>query len=291
MEANAALRDAILRRLRAEGPLPSRAIEDASQQGWRSTGWTNERNVSRMLDMLWTQGRIMVAGRDGLQKLWDLAERCLPEWTPRAALSEPAIVRRAIEHSLRALGVGTKKHVREHFTIGRYPGLDEALARLEREGRVLPIRVADDEREWPGPWYVHADRLPMLELFTSDGFEPRTTLLSPFDNLIISRSRMELLFDFFFRMEIYVPKEKRRYGYYAMPILHGDRLIGVVDPAMDRRSGRLTILSVHSSPGAPLDRSTGRAVRGAIEDLARFLGADAVDVIGSVPRGWGAVRG
>jgi uncharacterized protein YcaQ len=160
------------------------------------------------------------------------------------------------------------------------------VARLQKERRILPVRVVGEAGEWPGPWFVHADHVALLDRLEANGFGPRTTLLSPFDNLIIGRSRTELLFDFAFRMEIYVPKDKRRYGYYTMPILHGDRLIGVVDPAMDRKSGRLTIASVHAEPDAPQDHATGAAVRGAIHDLAAFLRATDVDVTGPVPAGW-----
>jgi uncharacterized protein YcaQ len=287
MRANDALRKLILRRLTLDGPLPSRAFEDRSQKGWRSSGWTNERNVTRMLDMLWTQGRIMVAGRDGLQKIWDLSERCLPEWTPRERLSEAECVHLAAQHSLRALGVGTEKHIREHFIDGRYPGLGPMLMRLGQEGRITPIRIADGDVEWPGTWYVHSDRMELLDRIERGDWRPRTTLLSPFDNLIIARDRTEALFDFYYRMEIYVPRPKRKYGYYAMPILHGDRIVGLVDPSMDRTSSRLTIRSVHvTAPRSALGAGSGAGVRAAIHDLARFLGAAEIDFETPVPEPW-----
>jgi uncharacterized protein YcaQ len=286
MRGNDALRKLILRRLKLEGPLPSRAFEDRSQKGWRSSGWTNERNVSRMLDMLWTQGRIMVAGRDGLQKVWDLSERCLPEWTPREFLSEAACVHLAAQHSLRALGIGTERHIREHFIDGRYPGLGPMLVRLRREGLVEPVRIADGDAEWPGTWFVHTDRMELLDRIERGEWLPRTTLLSPFDNLIIARDRTEALFDFYYRMEIYVPRPKRRYGYYAMPILHGDRIVGLIDPAMDRKSSRLAIRSIHVTvPGSELEGTSGASVRAAIEDLARFLGATDTE-FETVPEPW-----
>lgn len=279
---NQALRRSILRQLRASGPLPTRAIEDRSATDWRSSGWTAGRNVDRMLDVLWTQGRILVAGRQGQQRVWDLAERCLPAWAPTRRPPEREVVRLAAQRSLRALGVATARDIDRSFTAGRYPGLASILAGLRRSGQVEQVRVAADGHEHPGPWYVHTDDLPLLDRLRSGEWRPRTTLLSPFDNLIINRERTERLFGFHFRMEIYVPKAARRYGYYVLPILHGDRLIGRVDPALDRAGGRLVVNAIHPEPDAPA--SAGAAVATALQELAAFLGATGID-LGQPPPG------
>jgi len=284
LAANQALRRSILRQLRTSGPLPTRALEDRAETSWQSSGWTAGRNVDRMLDVLWTQGRVMVAGRQGRQRVWDLTDRWLPAWAPTRRPPERAVVRLAVQRSLRALGVATGRDIDRHFTAGRYPGLTAVLAGLERDGRVARVRVADDGTEWPGPWYVHADDLPLLERLEAGDWRPRTTLLSPFDNLIIDRERTRRLFGFHFRMEIYVPGAARRYGYYVLPVLHGDRLIGRVDPAMDRRRGRLVVNAVHAEPDAPA--AAGPAVAAALEDLAAFLGADGVELRQPPPERW-----
>jgi hypothetical protein len=237
-----------------------------------------------MLDLLWTQGRIMVAGRQGQQRVWDLAERWLPPWAPTRRPPEREVVRLAAQRSLRALGVATARDIDRHFTAGRYPGLAAALAGLERSGRVEQVRVAEGGDEWPGPWYVHADDLPLLERLQAGDWRPRTTLLSPFDNLIIDRERTERLFGFRYRMEIYVPRAARRYGYYVLPVLHGDRFVGRVDPAMDRRRGRLVVNAVHPEPGAPA--GSGAAVAAALKELAAFLGADGVELRQHPPKVW-----
>jgi uncharacterized protein YcaQ len=286
LEQNRALRRSILARLRADGPLPLRAFDDRAVQGWSSSGWTSGRNVERMIDVLWTQGKVVVAGRAGIQKLFDLADRWFPPWTPREKLPEHEVVRRAAQRSLRALGVATARLIASHFTMGRYPGLPQTLASLEREGLVERVRVVDDGIDWPGDWFVHSEDLPLLKDLQAGDWQPRTTLLSPFDNLIINRARTESLFGFRYRMEIYVPKAKRQYGYYVLPILHGDRLIGLVDPLMDRRSGALAVNAVHAAPDAPMTRAAGRSVAGAIEDLAEFLGAREVTYRGKAPAGW-----
>jgi uncharacterized protein YcaQ len=284
LAANQGLRRSILRQLRTSGPLPTRALEDRARTSWQSSGWTAGRNVDRMLDVLWTQGRVMVAGRQGQQRVWDLAERWLPAWAPTRRPPEREVVRLAAQRSLRALGVATARDIDRHFTASRYPGLSTVLAGLEREGRVERVRVADDGAEWPGPWYVHADDLPLLERLEAGDWRPRTTLLSPFDNLIIDRERTQRLFGFHFRMEIYVPRTARRYGYYVLPVLHGDRLIGRVDPAMDRRRGRLVVNAVHAEPDAPA--AAGPAVAAALGELATFLGADGVELRQPPPERW-----
>jgi uncharacterized protein YcaQ len=235
-----------------------------------------------MIDVLWTQGKVMVAGRMGIEKTYDLAEKLLPDWTPRERLSDRELSRRSAQRSLRALGVATARNIERHFTLNRYPDLPGTLTALKREGRIESVEVAD----LPGEWLVHAEDLPLLDRIESGAWEPRTTLLSPFDNLIYERDRTEALFGFRFRTEIYVPKAKRQFGYYLLPILHGDRLVGRVDAAMDRRRGRLAVKAVHAEPHGPTTLRAGRAIGSAIASLAEFLGASAVDVTGPVPDPW-----
>jgi uncharacterized protein YcaQ len=285
MRANDSLRRSILRQIKERGPLPTRAFEDQSTGAWRSSGWNNGRNVGMMLFYLQMMGPLMVAGRSGGQKLWDLSERCLPAWTPKTRLGEPAIVRWAAEISLRALGVATPAEIRDHFIRWKYVNLPAALGSLERQGRIVPVSVEDGDRSLPGPWYVHADDLALLDQIEAGTWSPRTTLLSPFDNLIINRKRTSRMFGFDYTMEIYVPAAKRRYGYFAMPVLHEDRLVARVDPAMNRDIERLSIGRVSVEPGCD-DPHVARATREAIAGLAAFLGARGIDYDGEVPARW-----
>ncbi len=293
LEKNAALRTAVLSQLREQGPLLSRQVEDISLQTWHSTGWTNDRNVSRMLDFLWTQGIIMVAGRAGGQKVWDLAERCLPDWTPREEWTQHEIVTFAAQKSLRALGVATAREISLHYTRDRYPGLAGVLTELENMGKIVRVEVIPDTggKPLPGPYYIHVDDISLAERLKGDDWQPRTTLLSPFDNLICDRKRTETLFNFYFRIEIYVPPAKREYGYYVLPILHGDRLIGRVDPQMDRKNGILNINAVYAEPDAPMTSEAARAISDAIKSLATFLGAKEIVYTERVPEAWRALKG
>jgi uncharacterized protein len=287
MAANAKLKRSVLAQVRRDGPVLARRISGGlTGESWRSSGWTNERNVDRMLGFLWASGRVMVAGREGIQKLWDLTERVLPPDAPRERLSDLEVTRRAVDRSLHGLGVGTAKHIRSHFTRDRYPELNRVLAEFERTGRVERVVVQHDGAPMPGTWYVHRDDLPLLERVERGRWEPRAVLLSPFDNLIADRARSELLFDLSYRMEIYVPKDKRRFGYYAMPVLDGDRFVALVDPAMDRANGRLLVRAVHAEPGVRTTRESGRPVAEAVRDLASWLGATEIELDGSVPAAW-----
>jgi hypothetical protein len=223
-----------------------------------------------MLEVLWDRGEVMIAGRDGQQRLWDLAERRLPVGEPRLPQAEAA--RRILEGQLRAWGVAKPIQFARTFD-GRPPGWERALSALVREGVAVPVAIDGVA----GEWFAHGDLLDR-------SFRPRTTLLSPFDDLISDRDHTEQLFDFLFRLEIYVPKAKRTYGYFVMPLLHGDRLIGRIDARFDRATGVLHVNAVHAEPAAPAD--AGTAVRRAIEELANWRGATEIRFERKMPTIW-----
>lgn len=273
---NASLRRTILSRLRREGPLGSRAFADVSATSWTSTGWTNERNVERMLTFLWGEGKVGVADRVGGQRLWDLAERCLPEWAGRRAMAKGPAARLATELSVRALGAGRPVHIQRHFVAHLFDAatFKAALDSLECSGRLVRLRPTDDGLR-PGHWFAHEDDVALMESIEAGAWEPRSTLLSPFDNLIRDRVRTAELFGFDYRLEIYTPRAKRRYGYFVMPVLDGDRLPARMDPALDRTANRLEVRSFHLEDGVSR-RGAETAARAATRDLAVFLRASDV---------------
>ena len=287
IKQNSKLYEHIIKELERKGPLFSHDIEDLSSSGWKSSGWTNERNVNRMLEFLLVRGEVMIQGRSGIQKFWDLSERCLPSWTPRAVLPDEEIDRLAMMRSLRALGIATKRQMMEHFSSGLYTDPDKVLNDLEQEGEISKVVIRDlPQKGKAKDWFIHSRDIPILEQVQSGRFHPRTVLLSPFDNLIIDRKRTSSLFDFEMTFEIYVPKTKRRFGYYVLPILHGDRLIGRIDPRMDKESEKLLINAVFAEPSAPKSREASKAVARSIEELGDFLGAKEVVYSDKVPEQW-----
>ena len=292
MAINEPFRQYILNEFQQRGPLFAREIEDHSLEPWQSSGWTNTRNVSTMLGLMWEQGDITVTRREGngfgLKKQWGLLEQHMPQWQDHQAIPRPTAVRQAAQRSLKSLGVGTEKHIRNHFIRGSYPGLGAVLEDLLQHGRIQPVQIQDNGQTWPGDWFIHLDSLPDLARIRDQSWPSRLLLLSPFDNLIADRDRTETLFDFYYRTEIYTPKAKRKYGYYVLPILFGDRLIGRIDPKMDRKTKILHVYAVHKEPHAPGSPHIAAELDDAIRRLGRFLGAERVQYGQQLPAPWSA---
>src|SRR5215472_12640899 len=238
LEANAAFRAYVLAELSARGPLRSRDLEDRSAVSWRSSGWTDGRNVSQMLEFLWARGEIAVASREGSERVWDLAGRVLPADAPPVPAEEAE--RELARRRLRSLGIAR-------------PGAVGAVAGA----------VAVEVDGVPGPWVADPDLLERP-------FAGRTAILSPFDRLVYDRDRLLDLFGFEYRLEIYVPVAKRRWGYYVLPILHGDRLVARADAKADRRAGALRVPALHVEAGCGAEDVD--AARAELCALAEWLG-------------------
>src|SRR5712692_6330142 len=195
MGDNSALREFVLAEISRRGPLLSRDLEDKSDVEWkharrrwglRPSAWSSGNSVRRMLEFLFHKGEVMVAGRQGRQKLWGLPENCLPPWTPRDELSESEVEYRGAQISLRALGIANSKQISWHFLTGRYPKIKASLGSLVSDSRILPVQLVDAPQA-KGRWYIHSDDLELAEQLEKGDWEPRTTLLSPFDNLVVDR--------------------------------------------------------------------------------------------------------
>ncbi len=285
LNAHQELRRRVLKELKERGPLLSRQFEDKSRTKRPRSGWSSGGEVSSMLFNLFFKGEVMVAGRQGNQKLWDLSERFLPKWVSKKEMTEEEVEYEAVQRSLRALGTANTSEISYHFLRGRYRNLNGTLKRLEAESKIRPVQVSGGPFG-TGDRYIHVQDLQLLESLNSDRWQPRVSLLSPFDNLICDRARTKLLFDFDYTAEIYTPESKRKYGYYVLPILYGDRFIGRVDPLMDRKNEKLLINAVHVEPKAPKNKNVAEEIRDTIGALARFLGAKEVVYSKRIPGSW-----
>jgi hypothetical protein len=248
VRANDTCRRDILSRLGAQGPLPSRELPDTCVVPWGSTGWTNNRNVSQLLEIMVVRGEVAVAGRKGRDRLWDLAARVYPD-DPVVPADEARRARD--ERRLRALG------------IARARGPERPVEPVDVGEAGEPATVEGVA----GTWRVDPAQL-------GQPFSGRAALLSPFDRLIHDRKRVVELFEFDYQLEIYKPAARRRWGYFALPILYGDRLVGKLDATADRTSGVLRVDAIHED--VPGSAAMTAAVGAEIEDLARWLELDLV---------------
>ena len=250
LRVNDRFRRDVLDLLGTSGPLLSRDIPDSSVVPWQSTGWTGNRNVTQMLEYLMMRGEVAIAGRRGRQRVWDLAARVYPADTTVIPVDEARRVRN--ERRLRALGIAREKR------------LAVPLEPWEVGDAGEPATVAGV----PGEWRVDPEAL-------GKPFEGRTALLSPFDRLVHDRDRAVELFDFEYVLEMYKPKAQRRWGYFALPVLHDDRLVGKVDAAADRKSSKLLVHAIHQD--VRFTRAISTAVDAELEALASWLDLASVD--------------
>jgi uncharacterized protein YcaQ len=242
--ANDACRRDILARLRDQGPLPSRQLPDICAVPWQSSGWTHDQNVIRLLDLMAARGEVAVAGRLARERLWDLAERVYPD---DPIVPEHEALRQQNERRLQALGIARAKTTKvpiEPYDVGQ-AGEPAVVEGVKGDWRIDPAQL-------------------------DQPVAARTALLSPFDRLIHDRKRTQELFDFDYSLEMYKPAAQRRWGYYALPILHGDRLIGKLDAAADRERGTLVVAALHEDE--PFTPAITAAVHDELDALAGWLG-------------------
>lgn len=278
---NSKLEKYVISELRKKGALSTREFEDKSERHWSSSGWSNNRNVSRMLQFLFFQGKVMVSERRGNVKIWDLAERCLPNsFLNQSNRAQDEVEYFAVQRALKALGVATRNQIKKHFLRDSYPNLDRTLDKLESESKIFRVQFNGSAKQ---PWFIHCDDLNTLETIRNGGWNPKTVLLSPFDNLICDRTRTLDLFGFDYSIEIYVPESQRKYGYYILPVLHGDTFIARIDPVFKKDSKQLIINRVYAE--SENSAKLGNEVSRAVSDLAEFLGATSIKY-DKVPSFW-----
>ena len=244
VEANDDTRRDILDKLYDEGPLPTSALPDTTLVPWESSGWNNDRNVRMLLDRMVQRGEVATAGYDGRQRLWDLAERVYPDVEP-VPYDEAMQIR--AERRLHSLGIARVK-------APKAPNEPNDVGPVGEPAEIEGLR---------GQWRVDP-------AYLGGGLTGRAALLSPLDRLVFDRTRMAELFEFDYQLEMYKPAAKRRWGYWAMPILYDDQLVGKLDATAARDEGLLRVNAIHE------DGVWSPAMREAVEDeissLATWLG-------------------
>ena len=246
LDANDGCRRDVLRRLRSEGPLSSKEIPDSCVTPWASSGWNNNKNVGMLLEFMGQRGEVAIAGHRGRDRVWDLAERVYP-----AAPVVPAAAANRIraDRRLRALGIAR-------------PRTTETPVEPNDVGDTGIAAVVEGVR---GEWRVDPDALDAL----GRPFEGRAALLSPLDRLVYDRSRMAELFGFDYALEMYKPATERKWGYFALPILFGDRLAGKLDATADKKRRSLRVDAVHEDER--FTKQMAAAVDHEIDELRNWI--------------------
>jgi hypothetical protein len=253
--------DSVLDQVRRNGPLQTSDLDDPGQRN--GSGMWNWSNGKFALEMLFVQGRVAAAARPNFIRMYDVPERVIPvEYLEAPAPDQPEAQGELLERSARALGVATADDLADYYRI-RMPQARPLIDGLAAQGRLIEVEVPG----WGRPAYLHPEAsLPRR-------VEGRATLLSPFDNLIWYRDRVERLWDFHYRIEIYVPEPKRVHGYYVLPFLLDGDLVARVDLKLDRKAGALLVKGAFAEPDTDIVR-VGRELREELERTATWLGVN-----------------
>ena len=267
--------DEVRGRVAREGPLRSQDFErDRDGDGIASSAWWGWKPQKAALEFLWTTGELMVLRRENFQKVYDLTERVLPAHHAAPPPGEREHVEWACRTALERLAVATPRELAQFWDtveVTRAKGwCEEAL----REGRITAVVVEAADGSKPKPAFAIRDWERRLRALPAP--PERTRLLSPFDPVLRDRARARRLFGFDYRFEAFVPEPQRRYGYYVLPVLEGDRLVGRLDPKFERREGLLNVRKVYWEPDVRVTKPRLKGLERAAERLAQLVGASRV---------------
>lgn len=266
----------MLAHIRERGPVRT---SDFARTDGKAGGWWNWKVEKAALEALHSAGELMITRREGFQRVYDLRERVLPGWDEARTPDADAARREFVLRAVRSLGIARARWVDDYYRLAK-KGVAALLERLADDGALIRARVT----AWPETVYLHPDSLWSARAALAGTLQPRrTTFLSPFDPIIWDRTRARDLYDFAYQIEVYTPADRRQYGYFTLPILHRDTLVGRIDPKVERKEGRLLIRAAHLEPGVPLDEPLVAGLAGALRDLAAFLAVPAVVVERSDP--------
>ncbi len=261
-------------RIAREGPLRSQDFEH-DRKG-QAAGWWDWKPQKAALEYLWFSGELMVTRREKFQKVYDLTERVLPHCAALAQPSEAEHIEWACRTAFERLVIATPKEVAEFWRAITLVQARQWCAQAAKSGEVVAVTVESANGEKPRPsfalndWQARLRKLP-------DAPE-RMRLLSPFDPVIRDRARAARLFNFDYRFEAFVPEPKRQYGYYVLPILEGEQLVGRIDPKFHRERDTLEVRKVYWEPSVKVTKARRKKLDEALMRLANLIGATNVEV-------------
>lgn len=210
-------------RIVAEGPLQSKDFEEKKKK----QGWWEWKESKRALEQLFMEGKLMVAKRQGFQKVYDLTERVLPQNVNNKLPTEKEYARYLIEKTIRANGMATTSEI-GYLRRNTKNAIEKAIHEMEEEGLIIPVKLKGAKSE------IFYTTQQNLDFAASHKTNKGVSILSPFDNMVIQRNRLKRLFDFDYTIECYVPEPKRQYGYFSLPVLYGDSFVGRIDCKAER---------------------------------------------------------
>ncbi|MCB1298177.1 MAG: YcaQ family DNA glycosylase [Microthrixaceae bacterium] len=255
--------------LAARGPLRAAEIEQDAAGGARGPWW-DWSAVKHAVEHLWRCGEVAVTERRGFERRYALAEHVIPTEVLASPVPRDEAIRELIRRAARAYGVGTAADFGDYYRLRGREAVQRAIGELVDAGELEPVTVSGWERgDRPLPAWRHRDAVLPRESTAS-------TILTPFDPLVWFRDRAERLFDFHYRIEIYTPEAKRRFGYYSLPVLQGERLVGRVDLKADRRTSTLLAQSAWWEPDAP--PGAGERLGAVLREAAAWRGLESVSI-------------
>ena len=256
----------VLDRIKAEGALQSKDFQFKRNS---PGNWYEWKPAKRALEQLFMEGKLMVLKRQGFQKVYDLAERVLPDSADTKMPTEKEYAEYIIKKAVQANGIVEEKEV-SYLRKGLKEPINSALQRLLTNGELIKVEVEKD----PGIFYITSDK--QLQEIQKIKLKERIHILSPFDNMIIQRKRIKRVFDFDYVIECYLPEVKRKFGYFCLPVLYGDRFVARFDPKADRTSKVFYVKQMHFEKGFVSDESFNRAFAVQLKAYAAFTGCDTV---------------
>jgi hypothetical protein len=275
MAENAAEIEKLLAFIESNGPVRSADFEHPRKG---AGGWWEWKPHKKHLEGLFTSGQVMVVERRNFQRVYDLTARAMPEWNDELHLiHRDEAERQMLENSARSLGIFRPEWLADYYRL-RKISVKPLIAKWEEQGIAIPVEV-----EGLGEMWMHSSLLSLLPAAEKNTLKAtHSAVLSPFDPLVWDRKRAEVFFDFSYRLECYTPAEKRKHGYFVLPLLHRGALVGRMDAKMHRKQGELEIISLYLEEGVKPGKSLAEGLHGALTEFAAWQNAVRI-TLGNIP--------